>query len=211
MRFLNKIFRVNRIEKISEFFNKSDSSILEIGTYKGEFSEIIFNKFNPKKLILVDPWTFEADPIYKKSLYGADATLNQESEKNFQNLNKQNLQNLYYEKVLKKFEEQIKNNRVQLIRKKSSQAFKNFENNFFDMIYIDGNHLYKYVLSDILNSLEKIKDDGIIVCDDYKNDKSWFGNGVTKAIRFLKKRKKIKIIEEHNFFSRHNQCIIKKI
>ena len=42
MGILGKLFKVNRIEKISEFFNKLDSSILEIGVHKGEFSEIIF-------------------------------------------------------------------------------------------------------------------------------------------------------------------------
>ena len=30
-------------------------------------------------------------------------------------------------------------------------------------------------------------------------------------INILKKEKKINVISEHNFFSRHNQCIIKKI
>ena len=97
------------------------------------------------------------------------------------------------------------------MRKKSSEAFKNFENNFFDMIYIDGNHLYDFVLSDLVNSLDKIKNDGLIICDDYKSDSGWFGDGVTKAINFLKNEKKIKVIDEHNFFNRHNQCIVKKI
>ena len=211
MGILSKLFKVNRIEKISEFFDKLDSSILEIGVHKGELSEIIFNKFEPKKLILVDPWIFEADHIYKKSLYGADATLNQENPGDLKILNKQNLQNIYYESVLKKFEKQIKKNRVEVIRKKSSEAFKNFESNFFDMIYIDGNHLYDFVLSDLVNSLDKIKNDGLIICDDYKNDSGWFGDGVTKAINFLKKGKKIKVIDEHNFFNRHHQCIVNKI
>ena len=166
MGILGKLFKVNRIEKISEFFNKLDSSILEIGVHKGEFSEIIFNKFEPKKLILVDPWMFEANPIYKKSWYGAEATLNQENLGDLKIVNKQNLQNIYYESVLKKFEKQIKKNRVEIIRKKSSEAFKNFENNFFDMIYIDGNHLYDFVLSDLVNSLDKIKNDGLIICDE---------------------------------------------
>ena len=54
MGILGKLFKVNRIEKISEFFNKLDSSILEIGVHKGEFSEIIFNKFEPKDLELTE-------------------------------------------------------------------------------------------------------------------------------------------------------------
>ena len=69
----------------------------------------------------------------------------------------QNLQDIYYHRVLKKFKFEIDKNNIEIIRKKSSEAFKNFENNFFDMIYIDGNHLYDFVLSDILNSLDKIK------------------------------------------------------
>ena len=108
-------------------------------------------------------------------------------------------------------EAEIKDNKVEVIRKKSSEAFEIFDNNFFDMIYIDGNHLYDFVLSDILNSLDKIKNDGIIVCDDYKNDSGWFKDGVTKAVNVLKKKGKIKVIHAHNFFNNHYQCIFKKI
>ena len=211
MRLLKKLFEIDRTEKILEFFNKPDSIILEIGVHEGKFSEIILNKFKPKKLILVDPWSFEKDTIYNESLYGNNATLNLENPNDKKIIDKQELQDLYYHGILKKFEAEIKDNKVEVIRKKSSEAFEIFDNNFFDMIYIDGNHLYDFVMSDILSSLNKIKNDGIIVCDDYKNDSNWFKDGVTKAINLLKKRRKIKIIHEHNFFSRHNQCIFKKI
>ena len=107
-------------------------------------------------------------------------------------MNKQNLQNIYYESVLKKFEKQIKKNRVEVIRKKSSEAFKNFENNFFDMIYIDGNHLYDFVLSDLVNSLDKIKNDGLIICDDY-NLKNY---GVKRAVDEFRLEYKIEMINE---------------
>ena len=95
MGILSKLFKVDRIEKISEFFDKLDSSILEIGVHRGQFSEIILSKFEPKKLILVDPWIFEADPIYKKSWYGSDATLNQDNPGDSKVVNKQDLQNIY--------------------------------------------------------------------------------------------------------------------
>ena len=159
----------------------------------------------------MDPWIFEESPIYNDSWYGKNATLNQEDPENKKTVNKQNLQDIYYHRVLKKFKFEIDKNNIEIIRKKSSEAFKNFENNFFDMIYIDGNHLYDFVLSDILNSLDKIKNDGIIVCDDYKNDSGWFKDGVTKAVNVLKKKGKIKVIHAHNFFNNHYQCIFKKI
>ena len=79
----------------------------------------------------------------------------------------------------------------------------------FDLIYIDGNHLFDFVKRDVINSLKFIKQDGIIVLDDY-NVVGWWDDGITKAVDFFKKKKLIKIIRKHNLFDYHHQCIIKK-
>ena len=79
-----------------------------------------------------------------------------------------------------------------------------------DLIYIDGNHLYDFVKKDISNSLDHISDDGIIVLDDYKF-KGWWNDGVTKAIDYFVSTKRIKILDSHNLFNYHHQCILQKL
>ena len=52
----------------------------------------------------------------------------------------------------------------------SEQASKKFSNNSIDMVYIDGNHDYEYVKSDIDVWYPKIINGGIMSGHDYTND-----------------------------------------
>jgi len=49
---------------------------------------------------------------------------------------------------------------------KSEDIDKRFADDMFDIIYIDGNHLSKYVLEDSIVCLKKVKKGGWIVWDD---------------------------------------------
>jgi predicted O-methyltransferase YrrM len=50
----------------------------------------------------------------------------------------------------------------------SSDSFKKFtEKNVFDLIYIDGNHMSKYVLEDAVNSFYILKNGGYMIFDDF--------------------------------------------
>jgi hypothetical protein len=49
-------------------------------------------------------------------------------------------------------------------------------NNFFDIIYIDGNHNPEYVLEDAVLAFRKLKIDGIMIFDDY----GWGGPDLTQ-------------------------------
>lgn len=50
------------------------------------------------------------------------------------------------------------------------------EDNTFDIIYIDGNHLPEYVLEDAVLCFRKLKPEGIMIFDDY----GWGGPDLTK-------------------------------
>ena len=191
-----KFFSKDRIKLIKEHFTSENSQILEIGTHRGNFSKQILENLNPKKLILADPWIAYEDKIYKNSWYGRSNHSNQE------------IQNKYYIEVNQLFEKEIKENKVEIFRKTSDEFF-NKNSNKFDLIYIDGNHLFEFVKRDIDNSLKFLKDNGVIILDDYKL-KGWWNDGVTKAIKFHEKEKNIKIITGHNLLNYHHQCIIKK-
>ena len=196
-KIFKKLFSKSRIDLIQKYLSVKNPVILEIGIHKGDFSEQLLRKLNPKKLILVDPWIAYSDLIYQKSWYG-----------NTQHSN-QNIQDQYFLDVNKRFEKYILENKIQLCRKTSDEFF--LENkSIFDLIYIDGNHLFEFVKKDIENSLKFINNDGLIVLDDY-GLKGWWLDGITKAVKYYEKKKIIKIISRHNIFNYHHQCIIKKI
>ena len=196
-KIFKKLFSVNRINLISKYLNLSNSLILEIGVHRGDFSKELLKNFNPKKLVLVDPWLAFDEVVYENSFYGNKYK------------DGQKVQNKFYKEVMKIFESEILNNKVEIIRD-ISENFFNKNKAKFDLIYIDGNHLYDFVKSDISNSLECLSEDGIIVLDDYRL-KGWWKDGVTKAVDFFIREKKICFLEKHNLFNYHHQCVIKKI
>lgn len=59
------------------------------------------------------------------------------------------------------------NGRVNTIKKWSDEAVVDIENNFYDMIFIDGNHGFDFVQRDIINYAPKLKDGGILCGHDY--------------------------------------------
>ena len=195
-KIFKKLFAKNRIDLIQQNLKVKNPNILEIGIHRGDFSKQLISKFNPKKLYLVDPWIAYKDFIYKNSWYGNSDKSNQK------------IQDKYYLDLLNYFEKDIYEKRVEVHRKTSDDFFLT-NKNLFDLIYIDGNHLFEFVKRDIFNSLRFISEDGIIVLDDYAL-KGWWDDGITKAVNFHLKEKNIKIIRKHNIFDYHHQCLIKK-
>ena len=196
-KIFKKLFSKSRINLIQKYLSVKNPVILEIGIHKGDFSEELLRKFNPKKLLLVDPWIAYNDLIYQKSWYGNTLHSNQ------------NIQDQYFLDVNKRFEKDILENKIELHRKTSDEFFLG-NKSIFDLIYIDGNHLFEFVKKDVENSLKFINNDGLIVLDDY-GLKGWWLDGITKAVKYYEKKKIIKIVSRHNIFNYHHQCIIKKI
>jgi predicted O-methyltransferase YrrM len=87
----------------------------------------------------------------------------------------------------------------------SNVKILDYEDQFFDIIYIDGNHEPEYVLEDAVLSFRKLKVNGILIFDDY----GWGGPDLTKRgiDGFLNGyHKRIEILGELN-----TQVFIKKI
>ena len=75
--------------------------------------------------------------------------------------------NEYIENNIKPYED-----RVSYILGESADSFKTFNHNgetkeFLDFVYIDGNHMSKYVLEDAVNAFYCLKNNGYIIFDDY--------------------------------------------
>jgi methyltransferase family protein len=168
----------------------SNAVCAEIGVYKGDFSELIL-EHAPKKLHLVDPWMFEVDLAYAGSWYGG--TLGKSQAK----------MNTIYKSVISRFRFEIRSEVVEVHRNTSAKACSQFPDNYFDWIYVDGNHLYEFVKLDLEMFLPKVKVRGLVAGDDYGSP-GWWQDGVTKAVdeavasgRFDKL-----LIENHQFLLR---------
>ncbi len=55
-----------------------------------------------------------------------------------------------------------------LIRKKSMDAINDFPDEYFDFVYVDGNHIFVYAANDIHYWLKKIRPGGIMAGHDYR-------------------------------------------
>jgi hypothetical protein len=141
----------------------------EIGVWKGDFSRRIINIVNPTKLFLIDPWKMSQEKVHENSSFGKNS--------------KNNMDAIYLQ-VQNKFKEDIASGVVNIVRKKSTIALKDFPDNYFDWIYIDGDHSYKGCLADCLAAYDKVKVGGFICGDDYVF-KGWWGDGVIKAFNEL--------------------------
>jgi hypothetical protein len=71
------------------------------------------------------------------------------------------------------------NSKIKIIRDKSINAAKMFDDEYFDFIYIDGDHSYEAVLADLLAWYPKLKKFGVMCGDDYGHIS---GHGVIKAV-----------------------------
>ena len=148
----------------------------EIGVHKGEFSEQILRSVKPRELHLIDPWKYESSEEYNDALYGGKAQGGQaEMDKR-------------YEQVLARFRRHLRSGRVFVHRGSSNGVCDNFSDDSFDWVYIDGNHLYEFVKSDLELYYHKVRSGGYIAGDDYEIG-GWWKSGVKLAVdEFLKNR-----------------------
>jgi hypothetical protein len=141
----------------------------EIGVYKGEFSQQILRIVKPRELHLIDPWKYEPSEEYRDAWYGGKAQGAQmEMDKR-------------YDEVCNRFDRDIKSGRVRVHRGCSAEVGCGFPDEYFDWVYIDGNHLYEFVKSDLELFYRKIKAGGYIAGDDYQLG-GWWKSGVKLAV-----------------------------
>ncbi|THB78920.1 MAG: class I SAM-dependent methyltransferase [Desulfobacteraceae bacterium] len=73
----------------------------------------------------------------------------------------------YYDGVCDQFRPQVESGQIEIHRNKSQHTVDQFEDNYFDWIYVDGSHSYKSVKNDLDLYYPKVKMYGFIAGDDY--------------------------------------------
>jgi hypothetical protein len=172
-----------------------DCVCAELGVYKGDFSERILKATQPRKLHLVDPWKWQPDPTYERSLYGAARGQSQAN------------MDAIYEGVLRRFRSGIDSKVVEVHRQASAECSARFPNDYFDWIYIDGDHQYEFVKLDLEMYLPKVKPQGLIAGDDY-GAPGWWQDGVSKAVDEAVSSGRLEklLVENHQFLLRKVQA-----
>lgn len=114
---------------------------VEIGSDRGGNAKDILNKLNIEKLYLIDPYEDYEDydelcnKVHKRG----------ESE----------------EIIRKELKKELKEGKVIIIKKYSSDAIKDIPNNL-DFVYMDANHKYEYVLKDLEDYYPKVRGGDIV-------------------------------------------------
>ena len=144
------------------FFRRNDSRLellnrlprggvcAEIGVWKGDFSERILAVTAPRALHLVDPWQFQ--PEFPERMYGGKVAKGQGD------------MDTMFEQVRERFRGRTN---VEFHRGYSDSVLTQFNDGYFDWVYIDGNHYYEYVRRDLDLAFQKVRPGGYITGDDY--------------------------------------------
>jgi Methyltransferase domain len=127
-----------------------NSVCAEIGVWSGSFSAEILDIVRPRMLHLIDPWAFQAEA--SEAWYGGKLA------------NEQAYMDAVYAQVLATFGGR---DNVTIHRTYSSEAASLFELEYFDWIYVDGDHHYEHVKADLEDYLPLVKRSGYLTGDDY--------------------------------------------
>ncbi len=171
----------NRKDMIKHYANELERPrILEIGIFKGEFFDYIVDACNPQIMDGVD--------FFEGIAGSGDADGN-----NFTYCN-------IGESYLQLCEKYANIFTINLHKMSSNSFFNIVNNNYYDIIYIDGDHSYEGVKSDLDNAYNKIRPGGYIMGHDYEMNmekaRTHYEFGVKRAVT--------------EFCDKYNQTIVAK-
>jgi hypothetical protein len=127
--------------------------VAEIGSAEGDFANDILNRTVPARLHIIDPWEHQDLDDYKGD---PNNVSDEEGDRR-------------YQYVTDRFQGQIENGVVQVHRAYSLDAAAQFEDGYFDWIYVDALHTYEGARDDLRAFYPKVKDSGFICGHDYAN------------------------------------------
>ena len=158
-----KIFET-RIEMIREYC-KPGNVLCEIGVFCGEFAEKLLET-SPSKLVLIDPW----QGVVGSGDVDGNNYVNYDLEK-------------VYEKMVLASQAIPA---IELRRGFSWNELQKYPDNYFDFIYIDGDHSYVGCKMDLTLAYQKVKPNGILAGHDYEMNfekaKNNYNFGVKQAV-----------------------------
>lgn len=163
---------VNISERIIDLIEPyQDATLLEIGVADGELAERFCVSPHIKKYYGIDPWTEYTTPPDLNFVQGYIRDPDAENSPSF------------FEILFQEARERLSkfNSKSKLIRDYSHKQVNCFEDNFFDIIYINGNHQYEYVLKDIKGWYSKLKPNGMMLINEFDKEPSFDQNNLFQS------------------------------
>lgn len=157
----------NRIKMLGEM--PKGGRCAEIGVWNGGFSECILEVTQPSELVLIDPWELLAEQSSE------EWTHNRHKDHAFMRQMYDHVSSCYGH---------LPN--VSINKGFSAEVLSTFPDDYFDWVYIDGNHQYDFVRSDMAMSFKKVRPGGIIAGDDFfwkKDDRMHVREAVLHEMR----------------------------
>lgn len=134
----------------------------ELGVFKGQFSSVLLERTNAKRLHLIDPWYFLTPHWHWGS--GDRSTVRA------------------LIRILQRFEKEIESGRIRVHVGDDRQVLTTFPERYFDWVYIDSSHFYEHTREELQILAGKMKPAGLIAGDDWQPDPSHRHHGVYKAV-----------------------------
>lgn len=122
----------------------------EIGVWDGKFSQVILDETAPAQLVLIDPWDMLAADSDGPRVHSKWGDMDY-------------MARMYFDVA----EAYAHLPHVILCKGYSVPILESFPDDYFDWIYVDGNHRYEHVLADLTVAAAKVKPGGLIAGDDF--------------------------------------------
>jgi len=149
---------------------KITPSIVELGVLRGGNASAMLAALKPKKMVLIDSWSSDAmlgafHPFDKSPPWIAPINI---LEKYYGgSLNEQDTFDRIYHECVARFAD---NKNVEIIRDDTVEILEKFKsagrNEDFNIVYVDANHRYEYVLRELLCWKDSVAANGVLVLND---------------------------------------------
>jgi hypothetical protein len=137
----------------------------EIGVWKGHGAEVILKNPSVKRVYLIDPYE-KAEEFKECELKPSHFEFDTQGEYKLEAIDRTKKQS----------------ERAWFIFARSTEAAKVIDEKL-DFVYIDGNHLFDYVMLDLIYWTRKVRKGGIVAGDDYAASNKGVGKAVDAYIQ----------------------------
>ena len=137
-------------DKVAEYYKGKKINVLEIGVFRASQIEKAYSCCNIESYIGVDPYLGDVSDPYKGAYWRNEVDAYK-----------------VYEQSKKKFEGK---EGAELLKTTSEIFFRSMKSDRkFDVIFVDGNHKFRYALQDMICGFSHLNVGGVMIVDDYGN------------------------------------------